>query len=55
MMSTLQDMLNRLQRSISKNAFEYVRGQMGIKKLADLDTLKKLKKDPIDYNNFDKI
>lgn len=55
MMSTLQDMLNRLQCSISKNAFEYVRGQMGIKKLADLDSLKKLKKDPIEYNNFDKM
>ena len=55
MISTLQGMLNQLQCSISKNAFDNVRGQMGIKNLADLDTLKKLVKNSIKYNNFDKL
>lgn len=35
------------------NAFDNIRGQMGIKNLADLDTLKALHKAPISYNNFD--
>lgn len=55
MMSTLQSMLCQLQHAISQNAFEYVRGQMGIKNLAVLDTLKSLKKNPIEYNGFDKM
>ncbi|MCM1101027.1 MAG: Abi family protein [Acetatifactor muris] len=55
MISVLQDMLNQLQCSISKNAFDNVRGQMGIKDLNDLDTLKKLPKDPIKYNQFDSL
>lgn len=53
MMSTFQKMLTDLQSSISKNAFDNIRGQMGIKDLADLDTLKVLHKSPIPYNNFD--
>lgn len=53
MMSTFQKMLTDLQNGISKNAFDNIRGQMGIKDLADLDTLKALHKAPISYNNFD--
>lgn len=47
-------MLYSLQNIISANAFDNIRGQMGIKNLTDLDTLKALPKSPILYNNFDK-
>ena len=50
----LQNMLYSLQNIISANAFDNIRGQMGIKNLSDLDTLKALPKSPILYNNFDK-
>lgn len=53
MMSTFQKMLTDLQNVISKNAFDNIRGQMGIKNLADLETLKNLYKAPILYNKFD--
>lgn len=53
MMSTFQKMLTDLQNNIPTNAFDNIRGQMGIKNLADLDTLKALHKAPISYNNFD--
>ncbi len=53
MMSIFQKMLTDLQIGISTNAFDNIRGQMGIKSLADLDTLKALRKAPISYNNFD--
>jgi abortive infection bacteriophage resistance protein len=55
MISIFQNMLADLQNSISTNAFDNIRGQMGIKDLTDLDTLKSLKKAPIPYNNFDKF
>jgi len=55
MMSELQTLLIGLQGSISPSAFDYVRGQMGIKNLADLDTLKILPKLPINYNAFDTL
>ncbi len=38
-----------------QNAFEYVRGKMGIKNLNDLDQLLSLQKEEIDYNGFDKL
>lgn len=50
----LKAMLTDLQSKIHPHAFEYVRGQMGIKNLADLDTLVRLPKDEIEYNKFDK-
>ncbi len=53
MIEGLQKMLTGLQNSISANAFDNIRGQMGIKSLSDLETLKSLYKAPILYNNFD--
>ena len=53
MMSELQNLLTNLQNCISTNAFDNIRGQMGIKDLTDLETLKSLNKAPIPYNNFD--
>ena len=53
MMSEFQEMLTDLQRDIFTNAFDNIRGQMGIKNLADLETLKNLPKAPILYNSFD--
>mgnify|MGYP000366173867 FL=1 len=47
-------MLLNLQSKIHPHAFEYVRGQMGIKDLSDLDILLSLPKDEIEYNKFDK-
>lgn len=55
MMSELQGMIVRLQQTVSASAFDNIRGQMGIKNLADLDFLKNLQKAPIKYNNFEKI
>lgn len=53
MMSEFQKMLSNLQNGILKNAFENIRGQMGIKDLSDLEALKKLPKAVIEYNKFD--
>lgn len=53
MMGELQDMLINLQTHITENAFDNVRGQMGIKDLSDLEKLKALPKPPINYNAFD--
>ena len=50
----LKQMLNNLQSKIHPHAFEYVRAQMGIRNLADLDTLLCFPKDEIEYNKFDK-
>ena len=55
MMSELQNMLAKLQKNIIPSAFDNIRGQMGIKNLADLEVLKSLPKDPINYNSFDKL
>ncbi len=55
MMSIFQQMLINLQSNISANAFDNIRGQMGIKNLADLETLKGLPKMPILYNRFGKF
>lgn len=55
MITELQDMLIRLQSLITTNAFDNIRGQMGIKNLADLEVLKKLPKLPINYNGFDAL
>lgn len=50
----LKGMLKNLQSKIHPHAFEYIRGQMGIRNLEDLDTLLNLPKDDIEYNKFDK-
>lgn len=50
----LKVMLANLQSKIHPHAFEYVRGQMGIKSLSDLDLLLGFSKDEINYNKFDK-
>lgn len=50
----LKIMLVDLQSKIHPHAFEYVRGQIGIRNLSDLDTLLILPKDDIEYNKFDK-
>ena len=55
MMTTFQTMLTTLQKRISANAFDNIRGQMGIKDLNDLDTLKNLRKAPIKYHLFDTL
>ena len=51
----LKSMLNDLQTKIQPHAFEYVRGQMGIRNLEDLDKLLNFPKDEIEYNKFDAI
>ena len=50
----LKVMLNSLSTKIHPHAFDYVRGQMGIRNLSDLDLLRSLPKNEIDYNTFDK-
>lgn len=50
--SELKGMLFDLKSNIDFNAFEYIRAQMGIKNLADLDTMVSLPKKDIDYNKF---
>lgn len=52
--SELKAMIAELQIKIHPHAFEYIRGQMGIKNLIDLDTLLAFPKDKIEYNKFDK-
>lgn len=52
--SELKGMLIELQSKIHPHAFDYIRGQMGIKNLIDLDTLVALPKNEIEYNKFDK-
>lgn len=55
MINELYDMLKKLSDSITKNAFDNIRGEMGIKDLEDLVKLKNLPKKKIDYNKFDKL
>ncbi len=50
----LREMLLDLQSRIHPNAFENVRGSMGIKNLGDLDIISSLPKNEIEYNRFDK-
>lgn len=53
MMSEFQNMLTNLQNCIPTNAFDNIRGQIGIKHLSDLEIIKNLPKASIQYNNFD--
>lgn len=47
-------MLLSLKSQIHPHAFEYIRAQIGIRNLADLDKLIAIPKDDIEYNKFDK-
>ena len=49
----IQEMLNTLKSSVTLNAFDNIRGQMGIKDMNDLEDLKNLPKSRIEYNKFD--
>lgn len=49
-----EELLLGLKGSIHPHAFEYVRGQTGIKNIDDLELLVSLPKDDIEYNKFDK-
>lgn len=49
---TLYNMLTDLQEKIHSNAFDYIRGHMGIRNISDLLTLKYAEKEKIDYNKF---
>lgn len=51
----LKEMLTDLQSKIHPQAFDYIRGQMGIKKLSDLDLLLSLPKDDINFNKYDTL
>lgn len=52
--SELKTLLFDLKEHINPNAFEYIRSQIGIKNLEDLDVLISLPKNDIDYNKFGK-
>lgn len=43
----------KLQSEVSTNAFDNVRGKMGIKNLDDLEKLKNLPKTKINHHKFD--
>ncbi len=53
MITEVQKMLETLKKAIIPNAFDNIRGQMGIKDLLDLEALKNLPKSKIQYNKFD--
>lgn len=53
MIIELKNMLIELQNTLQPNAFDNVRGQMGIKDLNVLDTLIALPKSKIEYHKFD--
>ena len=51
---SLYIMLIELKNKIHTNAFDYIRGHMGIRNINDLVILKGLPKDKINYNKFEK-
>lgn len=55
MTSELTSMLKALQNRIPANAFDNIRGKMGIKDLNDLNSLANIAKKKIDYIMFDRI
>lgn len=54
MMKEFIQMLSAMKKEVSQNAFDNIRGQMGIKDIEDLKILVDLKKEKINYNTFDK-
>ena len=55
MIIELKNMLIELQNTLQTNAFDNVRGQMGIKNLSVLDALIALPKSKIEYHKFDTL
>lgn len=55
MIIELKNMLIELQNTLQTNAFDNVRGQMGIKNLNVLDALIALPKSKIEYHKFDTL
>lgn len=55
MIMELKNMLGELQNTLQPNAFDNVRGQMGIKNLNVLNTLITLPKSKIEYHKFDTL
>lgn len=53
LISEIQMMMDNLSKSVTKNAFDNIRGQMGIKNMQDLEDLMNLPKKKIEYNKFD--
>lgn len=51
---SIYNMLVDLQNKLHANAFDYIRGHMGIGNIEDLLTLKYAAKNKIEYNKFDK-
>lgn len=49
------DKLNVLKEIVQPNAFENIRGKMGIKNVSDLEILMNIEKDKIKYNTFDTL
>lgn len=54
MMEEIQVKLEKLKDLVQPNAFDNIRGQMGIKSLEDLEILKNLPKKAIKHHSFDK-
>ncbi|SNU04613.1 Abortive infection bacteriophage resistance protein [Lachnospiraceae bacterium] len=50
-----KDLLIILEKNIVPQAFQNVRGQLGVKNIADLDLLEQLPKLRIEYNKFDRM
>lgn len=55
MIIELKNMLVELKNTLQPNAFDNVRGQMGIKNLNILDALIHLPKSKIEYHKFDTL
>ena len=53
LISDIKKMLVELKNAVTTNAFDNIRGQMGIKNIDDLEILKNLPKSSIEYNKFD--
>ena len=53
--SELKALLYDLKSKIDERAFEYIRVQMGIIDMEDIDLLVDLPKSEIEYNKFDKL
>lgn len=54
MIEEIQTKLEKIKGLLQPNAFDNIRGQMGIKSLEDLEILKNLPKKTIKYHSFDK-
>lgn len=55
MMLEFQSMIEGIRNHVSQNAFDNIRGQMGIKRVEDLEILRTLSKVNINYNAYEKM